>query len=615
MSSTRAYTTPVQRERTIGAIEFLLAKAVRNRTWVAPIVISVVLLLTGTALYLSDRELWIVPGPFGTVLAGAVAALGVKRGKSRPAQWLVSFLVPDGGQLGVVDRPSERFFVVIVLAYAGWFLSAMIAWGWSRPLLIVWVAATVALTGTYGWHRRRRGNRGKWVRRWCKHVPGNPYLHGVVDEVTTIGSEKNKDTGRVRLVVEGPLGWTVALLAPYLNPLCSAMKVKPGSIAIAPHLTVSNRGYIDITTSNPFDGTLWLPPVPEGLDMRVDPMRAIGLLYRDAERVLIDMWQHWKFLGATRKGKSTAIDVQIATIGPDIGAAQVGADVGGRTLPRWTAMFSVPLATTDAAGKALAEGLVRGIDYRDSLRYADPAAFKALPWLFFMVGERGIWVRRDPKVVPILTEIDSRGLGVKIACRTEVQNNTQYDWGTTEGRDQYMGTVAFGMTPAKSRQTWGKDGGEHGWNTANLPPGDGMVQDSRDNTDAALMRGLMVNPEDDDRIIASNRDVLDEGTRQAILGEQAPSEVPAELTSTPAELVRPSTNGSVNHLHLVKTEPEDDGLTERDRQVLGLLDEVHAVIELQKQLGLNRNKVNSTLKKLREKKLVENRPGQGWWLS
>ncbi len=506
----------------------------RYRAGLAPLWAALILAAIG----------WLAAGrtpPEAPALAALLAAATVWFGgeqMSPRVQTAWMWLVPDTadtGRKGVLDRPTERGYLALLLLGSGAWLAVRIRYGWVEPVQWVLLGLTGGLGAPWWWHRgwRRKRPMNTYARRW-KRVRQNDDLkvwHG--SKVVEVAGAKAVTTLRVRL----RSGLTVKHVARDSLVLDSALNLRGGATTVTAHPSAARDVVVRIVPRDP-----WTKPIPHplpplgSLSLTRAPKVMIGQ-YEDATPDLIPLDRHLLVVGSSGSGKSEWLQSLVAYLLACEHTAIVAADLAsGATFDVWEPVLAAPLATDVPSAFEFLGGLFRFIEHRERKLSKRRRAGEPINVLPISAAEPAVWAIFDEfpdlvngarvtlgpdgqplDVMTVLERIARKARKVNVRLVLAAQNPGVADVGSTVLRAQFPITVGLALDEQQSKTLWGSLRAS-GWTSESLTVGRYLCRDrlGPDHQTPRVGAGVFLDP-------PSRADLIERASRRPtlFLGEEA----------------------------------------------------------------------------------------------
>jgi hypothetical protein len=578
---------------------------------------------------------WPLPWALALVTAAMVWFRGAQL--SGPLQQLWLALVPsslDDGEPGVLDRPTERGYLALLVLGCGSWLAARMQHGWTDTVQACLLGGVLVLGAPWWWHRgwRRRRPLSIWARRWNR-VNTNDDLkvwHGS-KVVRVTGNRK-----AITLTVQLRSGLTVKKVAGDAIALCSALGLRPGAVTVSIDKRAARRVTVRVVPRDPWGGALPHPvPALRSRDLDVDRKVLVGR-YEDGTDSRVKLEQHALVVGATGSGKSEWVQSYIAWILSYRHTAVVAADLAsGATFDVWEDCLSAPLAVDVPSAFGLLRGVFRLIEHRErqlaKLRRSGQEinvlpVTADTPAVFVFVDEFPDLVNgakmsgqdggEKIDVMTVLERIAKKARKVRIWLILAAQNPGVTDVGSTTLRAQLTATVGLGLDDTQSKTLWGSLRSQ-GWDSEPLTVGTYLLRDrnDKDHQEPRVAKGLLLSPEQRSQLIraasaqtgtlsAVELAILSGADQPAPLGGSAP-----RLRVVPATPAVPSLASAAGPARAARS-------AELDELVFAECPDPHqggiGGTEVAAQLGVTRDRVKRAFQRLEQAGRVAPR-GDGTW--
>lgn len=454
---------------------------VLSRGWFRPVWVAAGVGAAGSALRAAPSWWWV---PVVVVMLVAVPLYVWGQRLSSPVQRVVLALVPsavDDGRRGVLDRPTERgYLAVLLLAIGGW-VSWIAHAGWSPTTWWAFVASLAVVGAPWWWHRRIRRSVNRYVR-----------VHPV------LANEIKGYAGSRAMLVSASRAVTVirVRLKPSLNiehvgaeglRVASAYGLRPGAVTISGDPQSARTVYHRVVPRDPWKDRI-PHPMPEVGSLTFDeaPRVTVALL-DDATEQQVRILQMVGAVGRRGSGKSTLVESLLIWLTAYQHVAVVGADLaGGATLGVFEPMMAAPIATTADDALAQMRGLFAVGEHRErklaAAKRKDASYGNLLhitdedPALFWVCDEFPELVKAGGKVVvDVATRIAAKFRKVNIIPVVAGQNPTETDFGSTEFRAQIENLFGLLLDRRQSTTLWGSDQ-KLGWDSTILGRGQHLLR-------------------------------------------------------------------------------------------------------------------------------------------
>lgn len=465
----------------------------RHRKRLAPLYLWLGILAFGLALHGWVPGVW--PAPLATGLGSALAVWFLGARLSEPLREVVTFLVPDSmddGRRGVLDRPTERAYLAVLLANAGGWLALLAHHGGTADVVLVGGLAFVGLGTPWWWHRRirRTGRLNRFARLWPKvaqEVRGFADSHVTPEGVRNVGGRGKT----VVLTVSLRGGKTVEDVGGYAGNVASVFNLRGGAVTVAPGRT-ARQVQVRIVPRDPWAAKIThplfeQPHLAHGLRLADSDRFAMGLL-DDGDQLVYSLF-HTLVFGQSGSGKSSFIESLLVWLLSCEDVVCVGSDMaGGATLGVWEPLFVAPIATDVDSSLELIQRLRELIgDRLDILaeikRRAEGAADDVLPpsaefpaVVAFFDEWPTLVAEGSADVVKVMGVMAKQGRKVNVWFVLASQNATKADVGATELRGQLRSLVGFRLDSQQNKNAW-KEKVNQGWSSVDLPIGVYLLSD------------------------------------------------------------------------------------------------------------------------------------------
>jgi hypothetical protein len=565
--------------------------------------------------------------------------------------WLVPGAVDDGRK-GVLDRPTERGYLAVLLLGSGAWLAVRMRYGWVEPLQWGLLALVATLGVPWWWHRgwRRRKPMNPWARRWVRVNQNDDLKVWHKSRVVEVSGTAAVTVLRVRL----RRGLTIKHVGRDALIIDSALGLRGGAVSVALYEGLAQDVLVRVVPRDPW--TTSIPhPLPELRSLSFDetPRVPVGK-FDDATNSMLKIRQHMLVVGASGSGKSEWLQSLVAWILSFEHTAIVAADLaGGATFDVWEPVLAAPLATTVPDAFELLGQVFRFIENRERKLAARRRAGERINVLPTSAEEPAVWVIIDefPDLVAgakMETGPDGEKLGVmtileriaKKARKANVwlvlaaQNPGVDDVGSTTLRGQLTATIGLGLDQRQSMTLWGTLR-QQGWDSESLAVGSYLLRDRNDPDHRAprVAKGLFVSEDERAELIerASSRPGIFTGEEaQLIPGGPAGMVIDGDPTPQVAGFPPPHLtlvqcgDTSPNSIPIPTSQPQvSPGMGSRiqsgdlDARILGELPERHqggvGASGIATQLGVDRGVVERALRRLETAGEVFHTGKRGGW--
>jgi hypothetical protein len=412
--------------------------------------------------------------------------------------WLI--LVPasvDAGRKGVLDRPTERGFLALLLLACGAWLACRMRYGLIEPLGWGLIALTVALGAPWWWHRgwRRKRPMNPWARRWARVNENDDLRVWHKSKIVEVTGTVEVTTLRVRL----RRGLTIKHVGRDSLILDSALGLRGGATSVALYEGLAHDVLVRVVPRDP-----WTAPIPHplpalrSLSLADTPRVPVGK-FEDATDSMLKIRQHMLVVGASGSGKSEFLQSLLAWIFGFDNAVVVAADLaGGATFDVWEPTLAAPLATTVPDAFELLWQVFRLIEHRERKLAARRRAGERInvlptsaeePAVWFVIDEfpdlvAGAKMETGPDgeklgVMAILERIAKKARKANVWLVLAAQNPGVDDVGSTTLRGQLTATIGLGLDQRQSMTLWGTLR-QQGWDSESLAVGSYLLRDRND---------------------------------------------------------------------------------------------------------------------------------------
>jgi hypothetical protein len=523
----------------------------RHRARFAPLYLWLGLLVGGPLLGGLAPGWWWVPVALTTALAAAVFFAGDRLSSAWAGA--VGFLVPtsmDEGKRGVLDRPTERAYLSLLLLGMGTWVSLLAKHGLGTTLFYAGLVGLVGFGAPWWWHRRirRTGRLNRYARAWpqvAEKVLAFEDSHVLPEGVKTLGGRGKA----VVLTVALKSGKTVHDVGIYGGKVASVFDLRSGAITIAPGRT-ARQVLVRIVPRDPWAKEITHPfiesPPTEPVRLADSNRFHMGVL-DDGELIEYELF-HTLVFGQTGSGKSSFIESLLVYLFELEDAVVVGSDLaGGATLGVWEPLLAAPLATDVESSLVLIKQLREVMDYRLGVlnqrkRDAGGAADDVLPpspefpAVVVLLDEWPTLVSEGPAdLLKIIAVLAKQGRKINLWLILAAQNASKDDVGNTGLRAQLRSIVGFRLDDRQDKTAWGSKRSE-GWSSLGLPNGVFLLSDDQ-HLVPRQSKGYFVRKQERAKFIAARTGRVtppDPGTLAILRGEPAPlpAVVDAEVVET-----------------------------------------------------------------------------------
>jgi len=450
------------------------------------------------------------------VLGAVLAVLGPRLGDR--VRTLVMLVVPEGldrGTNGVLDRPTERTYLAVLLAWTGTYLAVRIGSGPSVLSGALWQLGVLVLGGIWWWHRRVRiaGRADRYARRWGKIKRG---------ETPAIELRPLAGSDPVKLVSAGAIakmriklaeGVTPAAVTRATDALASYYGLRPGAVFASADEESGRHVWFSFLPKDPWKGKIAHPmPRPASTTLRALNFKFVMGMLADATELKYTL-QHTLIVGQTGSGKSVWLESLLIWLLACRDVVIVGIDMaGGATLGMWRRVLALPLAADLDSAKWTLERILAVIEVRErqlglDKEESDDAGDEFQPspdrpWVVLVIDEYPDLVAAgDKEVVRLIGRIGKRARKCGVRILPLAQNGSKEDVGSKEFQAQLRAVVGLGLDPHASKVLWGELV-RQGWNSAGLRNGQFLLRDN-EHTTPAIAKGFFVAPKDRRQIITT----------------------------------------------------------------------------------------------------------------
>jgi biotin operon repressor len=590
-----------------------LRKLWKWRGVLIPIWLAIGLSAIGTVLNGLWPTWW--PAPISLALLAAAVIWFAGEHLSGPWRNVWLWLVPsalDDGRRGVLDRPTERAYLAVLLTLCGAWLSRLVQDGWSDPLWYALLAGVLVLGAPWWWHRRLRRSVNRFVRRWpaiAERIKGF--------EKSTVRLLADQSTRKVTVLsVKLAPTKTIEDVGTTLLPLASGFGLRGGACTLAKDPNSARHVTLRIVPRNPWSKRIAHPCPPIGsLDLTDEDVTVGSGVLDDATEQRMALLHCTGVIGQRGSGKSGMIESLLMwiTAAEPRHYALLGIDMAHlATLGVWQPAFAYPIAGTIDAARRLLQGLFALGEYREeqlsARKMADPTYGNILqigaefPVVFVPIDELpALVVQGGSSVITVLGQIAQRFRKVNIFLIPAGQNPTEHDFGSTEFRAQLENIIGLFLDARQSQTLWGAET-KSGWASNHLAPFTHLLHSRVGHTLPRVAQGYYVSPRMRARRLGElahlgDRGMLDTGSMAALVGHTNPGIDDGKSGTTVAPPEAPV-------LHAVPALPTRSPTgADLDERVLRKLPERHqgsvGATALATQLGVSRDAVNRALGRLR----------------
>lgn len=594
----------------------LIWLAWRCRAGLVPAWTAVVVAVGGGALRTWASEWWWAPVAAAIVAAPALFWFGDRL--TAPAHTGLAWLVPDwldDGRRGVLDRPTERgYLAILLLACCGW-ASWLALYGWPEDAHYWFGGFVLVLGAPWWWHRgfRRRKRPNRWASRW-RHV-GESIKE--FDGSKVIAHSGDRTVTELKVVLRP--GLTINSVGDRALQVASALspRLRPGAVTLAGG-NAARQVSVRIVPRDPWKGIIPHPLPPIGsVDFARDDRVLIGRL-EDQRPLLHRMRQHTLVIAKSGGGKSVMGDALLAWM--VISRSPVaGIDMAsGVTLGEWEPCLAAPLATNAPEAMELLRGVMNVVEYRER----EMKRLKVKTWphgdLFVVMDEFPSLIKAGGKqIVQLLTILAERARKTGVWLYALAQNGTKDDVGSTEFRAQMMATLGGRLDNHMNKILWGELT-KQGWDGTGLQTGTWLLRDATRNVPRAA-KGAYLSEAEQIKLVraAAARDMragLDAGSLRALRGD-----VPSEAMGTTLVDVSPVSSGQVQPRRLTVIDSAPSPLADLDARILGELPDDGqgsgvGASGIAVQLDVDRGRVERALRRMEKDGRARHTGARGGWV-
>jgi S-DNA-T family DNA segregation ATPase FtsK/SpoIIIE len=435
----------------------------RYRSELAPLYAALLLLVVGLVAHTWLPGWWPIITATGLAAAAIVGLLGYRLG---------------------LDRQAERAYAVTTTAAATAWLAAAAWFGpVRRPLLLTWLAGTLAGGVPWWWHRRRRAKVRvlRAVERWGDDAAA-ANLDGARLQRVEVDPTGRQWSARVLL----PKGQTLKDVLDRVPKLESALGLRPRAIRVEEDPTLARRVILRVVERDPHTGTL---PMPELVGPLSITRPVLVAEYETGEPLRLDLLRKHALIGAASgAGKTTLVNAILRTLGPAPDVLVWAVDfAGGAGLAPWKPCLG-RLATTPTEAHALLADACAAIDARERWladhdhEHWDPTP--QAPAIVLPVDELAELVEQLPDAAGLLDTIARKGRKTAVTLLVATQRPTQEALGGGALRAQLTVRVCLRVTePADGELILGRGKARLGYRPDLLDaPGKLLVWDPPDHT-------------------------------------------------------------------------------------------------------------------------------------
>jgi S-DNA-T family DNA segregation ATPase FtsK/SpoIIIE len=456
----------------------------RYRSELAPLYAALLLLAAGVVLHTWLPRWWPILAATGLAAAVILALLGYRLG---------------------LDRRAERAYAITTTAAATAWLAAACWFGpVRRPLLLTWLAGTLAGGVPWWWHRRRRAKVRvlRAVERWGGDAAA-ANLHGTRLQRVEVHPSGRQWSARVLL----PKGQTLKDVLDRVPKLESALGLRPRAIRVEEDPTLARRVILRVVERDPHTATL---PMPELVGPLTITRPVLVAEYETGEPLRLDLLRKHALIGAASgAGKTTLVTAILRTLGPAPDVLVWAVDfAGGAGLAPWRPCLG-RLATTPTEAQALLADAVAAIDARErwladhGQEHWEPTP--TAPAIVLPIDELAELVEQLPDAAALLDTIARTGRKTAITLLASTQRPTQQALGGGALRAQLTVRVCLRVTePADGELILGRGKARLGYRPDLLDgPGKLLVWDPPDHTRPIPAKVLHVDRARIGRLLAS----------------------------------------------------------------------------------------------------------------
>jgi S-DNA-T family DNA segregation ATPase FtsK/SpoIIIE len=435
----------------------------RYRSELAPLYAALLLLMVGVVLHTWLPGWWPILAATGLAAAAILGLLGYRLG---------------------LDRQAERAYAITTTVAATAWLAAAAWWGpVRRPLLLTWLAGTLAGGVPWWWHRRRRAKVHvlRAVERWGDDAAA-ANLDGARLQRVEVDPTGRQWSARVLL----PKGQTLKDVLDRIPRLESALGLRPRAIRVEEDPTLARRVILRVVDRDPHAGIL---PMPDVLGPLTITRPVLVAEYETGEPLRVDLLRKHALIGAASgAGKTTLVTAILRTLGPAPDVLVWAVDfAGGAGLAPWRPCLG-RLATTPAEAQALLADACAAINARERwLADHDQEHWQPTPTapaIVIPVDELAELIEQVPDAASLLDTIARKGRKTAITLLVATQRPTQEALGGGALRAQLTVRVCLRVTePADGELVLGRGKARLGYRPDLLDaPGKLLVWDPPDHT-------------------------------------------------------------------------------------------------------------------------------------
>jgi S-DNA-T family DNA segregation ATPase FtsK/SpoIIIE len=331
-----------------------------------------------------------------------------------------------------LDRDVERAYAALVLAAAGGWLAAAIAFGPTSVLRSLLLFGTVLAGIPWWWHRRRRARVR--LERKLSDWPAAAETFGLAgSSVQSAVLDRWGWRARVRL----RRGQTYTDALNQQAAIESGLGTRPGAVRVEPDADRADRFVLRVLESDPHAGPIsWAGPSVSSI---ADPIE-LGI-YEDATPCAVPLLRrHGLVGGIAGSGKSGVLNVIIANLVACPDVVLWGIDLkAGMELQPWAACLE-RLATTPGDASDLLADAVTVLETRaeqladEGARTWEPTPDE--PALVVLIDEYAELTDEAPAAIRYADSIARRGRAPAVTLLVATQRPTQQAMGKSAVRSQ-----------------------------------------------------------------------------------------------------------------------------------------------------------------------------------
>jgi S-DNA-T family DNA segregation ATPase FtsK/SpoIIIE len=338
------------------AIMIISRWAYRHRSAFAPLWVTLAAFIAAGTAH-GHHARWWIPVAAVTALTTIVLALPLSVMRRHSAGRMVARALSRLWEKCGIGRAVERGYTAIVIAAAGGWLAAAIAYGPAvKPLPMTALIAMVILSFPWWFHRRRRAKVRveRTIAGWSE----------VADDIGLPGS-------RIASVVVDAWGWTARILLrkgttvahaiARIPDIESGLELRPGSVRIFPDGTHANRLVMRVVETEPLAAPI---PWPGPAIRSVSQLAELGISEGGRPVRVLLLRRNVLIGGIAGSGKSGVLNVIIAILAACRDVRLWGVDLkGGMELGPWESCLE-RIATTPEEANELFRDAVAELNKR-----------------------------------------------------------------------------------------------------------------------------------------------------------------------------------------------------------------------------------------------------------